>query len=209
VEESYERTHRIGGGAVEAGYRRQLSSTRGFGFRLRPFAAHETVSESRNYLINGSPSPGAPYPAYSLRHRGATIAGDLDYRFLGLTLGGTFGQFYPLLDAQEDAPGYRVVQDRWVSAGVRLGTQRIALEVRSGDEAPTGAPFPAFTIGLGIGNGKDTRVRVGTSDMGPFIALRHVTRSGLEIDPLFGRAHEGLMGGIMVKQWFRTDSRGK
>jgi hypothetical protein len=208
VEENYTRGHKIGGVAAEVGYRHQVSATRGFGFRFRPFSATENATESRDYRINGSPSPsGFTFPAYTVKHRGATIAGDFDFKYLGLTFGGTFGQFYPLIDAEDDDNDHRTVQGSWPAMGLRLGTQRVAVEIRAGDEYPVSAPFPAFTFGFGFGNGKDTRVRVGASDMGPFIALRHVLPRGLEIAPMFGGAHEGWMGGLMVKQWVRTDPK--
>ena len=209
VEERHTRTHKISGMTGEVGYRRQLSATSGMGVRLRPFSATENASESRDPLFQGSPpsSPYTPRLPYKITHRGATIAADFDATYVGVTVGGTFGQFYPLLDrdAQYDDPDRAT--SRWASMGLRLGTERAAVEIRVGDEYPMNVPLPTFTVGLGIGNGKDTRIRFGASDLGPFVALRHVRPQGLEINPMFGTAHNGFLGGVMVKQWFRTDPK--
>lgn len=214
AEEDWTRHHSIRGGALEVGMRRQNKEQQSVGMRVRAFSAVEQASESFDH----HPAiAGWIFQPYSARHSGLTLIGDFDWQYFGVSAGGTVGKMYPIAQAGGDDAQGRGVRHAWFSGGVRAGSERAGLEFRVGDEQPAGLPMPSMTLGVGIGNGVDTRVRFGMSEMGVFLTGRHITKTGFEVDPMVtlggfkgisgGGVERGFSGGLMVRKWLRTDPK--
>ncbi len=208
AEEDWDRHHSIRGGAIEVGMRRLNSATQSVGFRTRAFSATERASGSSNHQPSGV---GSPLAGYTHNHNGLSLIGDFDFRYLGVSVGATLGNLYPIIEAGGGDIGGRGVKHAWFAGGVRVGPERSAVEIRFGDEQPSGQPLPGLTAGLAFANDQGTRLRFGMSEVGPFVSGRHVLPSGLEFNPLVaaggGQTKGGLHAGLMVRKWFRTDPK--
>jgi phosphatidylglycerol:prolipoprotein diacylglycerol transferase len=200
------RHHAFSGGAVEGGVRTELSSTHGYGLRVRGFSERQRAGAA--IALEGSlPADSAPYARTS---SGATIAGDLDWKWFGLSLGATVGDLYIRSAsgfADNELSHERVLPD----IGLRIGTSAGALEARFGDEIPFAFPSPVATLAI-TGGTPSTRMRVGVSDAGPCIGLRLMTPQGFEFDPFLAVGFRcdycargrNSQGGLMVRKWVRA-----
>jgi phosphatidylglycerol---prolipoprotein diacylglyceryl transferase len=205
--EEWKRHHTFVGATGELGTRRQSSATRGVGFRVRAYADANHAGAA--VVTDGTPSsPGAR----TRRSIATSAVGDVDWKYLGLSLGATVGRFNVMDEAiagyhADDAPP----MTGFGAFGLRLGSlTSVSVELRVGDETPYWIPGPLSTVALGLGDKHGNRIRVGTSESGVFVGGRHMSRTGLEVLPsMTMKAGSGydltnaLQGGVMVRKWFR------
>jgi phosphatidylglycerol---prolipoprotein diacylglyceryl transferase len=207
--EVWTRHHRFTGISLEGSWREQKSMTRAVGLRGRGYFDTEEVGAA--VVSEGTPAqPGA----YTRHSAGVSLAGDADWKYLGLSLGMSVGQFYPMEGSleypQTDPPA---ALSSFASFGMRVGPLNgLSLETRIADETPSWIPAPLVTVAVGLGDKRGNRIRVGISEAGYFVAGRHFTESGMEVSPTINvgrraRAEEQLQnaiqGGVMIRKWVR------
>jgi phosphatidylglycerol:prolipoprotein diacylglycerol transferase len=201
--ETWRRKHRFGGGAAEAGFRLQKSATHGWGVRVRGFNVTERAGASFDHQVSGGPIPGQEdysLPGYTRPHRGIALIGDLEYAYLGLSLGFAQGEFSPWLDIEKHNRPPRAFVPIYAA---RLGSRRFALEVRNGDEQPLGLPLPDLTVGVSFGIGDRNRGRLAVSNIGPLLSTQHALGGGVEVATMAGLTYtSGAIGGMMFRKSF-------
>lgn len=202
------RHHTFNGAAVEAGIQERSTATLSRTFRARGYLG--TDRAGRAVVTAGTPrDPGG----YTQQAFGVSLAGDIDRRNVGFTVGATVGQMYPADGHADEDPVSAI--PFMPALGLRVGALHGAsLELRLGDELPTWAPAPMATLAFGLGDSRGNRLRVGALDVGGLFVTGHYTnRQGFEIRPSIVLAPGGsdelnlIQGGIMLRKWIRVEPR--
>lgn len=205
--QDWTRHHAFTGYAVEGGTRFEKSETRTNGFRTRGVMIKDDVG--RAVVTVGGPINREPHTQYS---GGISIVGDFDWRYLGLSAGASFGLFKPMERYPEEDGTESKGEGFMPALGLRLGPKRgISVETRLGDEVPTWSPGPLNTVTVAFGDKRGNRIRLGVSEVGKFVAARHLTSGGFEIIPSISLGDHSdydvsnaMQGSVMVRKWFRV-----
>jgi hypothetical protein len=211
ITEDWSRQHSAKGVSFEAGSRKQVSATQGFGIRGRAYYGTDVVGAA--VVTSGTPASPAGRSRVS---SGGQVVADMDWKHFGLSLGFSAGRFYPMAEEDYYEPGERLEGvTAFPAFGLRLGPQRgFSFEARVGDESPMWAPGPSGTVAIGFGDGAGNRIRIGSSESGILIAGNKMTATGLEIVPTFVLDAGGsigatnvFQGGITFRKWIRAARR--
>lgn len=200
--ESWTRSRRFAAAGVEGGFRSQQSRTRGNGVRFGAFGGTDHASAAN--VEAGTP----PRPAsYNTMIRGLSIAGDADWKYVGLSAGGMFGT---LVTATDREAGPRTEFTSFGTAGIRLGpTVGPSLDIRVGDTRPSPSPGPLAVVGIAIGDSLGNQLRIGGSEMGFVVSGRRFVSTRTEVMPYAGVGGTGdvsdaFHAGFVVRRWIRT-----
>jgi hypothetical protein len=131
--------------------------------------------------------------------RGMTVKGSLETKYVGVTLGGTFGD---LLDFDAEP------RHAFLVAGLRVGS-KVFVEGRLADHEPTGLPGPMLQVGIGGRiNKSGSLLRAGLSDAGLYLAANITTASGFELEPFLSYGDERTHNfGLVVRKRFGKGAR--
>lgn len=201
--ENWSRSRRFAAAGAEGGLRYQRSRTRGSGVRFGAFGGTETVGGAQ--VRTGT----APRPeGYNTAIRGLSIAGDVDWKYVGLSAGGMFGTLVTAID-REISP--RSDFTSFGTAGIRLGpTAGASLDIRVGDTRPSPSPGPLTTVGFAFGDSTGNQLRIAGSEMGFYASGRKFVSSRTEVMPYLGLGGTGNVSGafhagFVVRRWIRTE----
>ena len=173
---------------------------------------HPLAAPPQDQAVVTVGAPRDPGP-YSRQAFAVSLAGDIDRRYVGFTLGGSLGQMYPADAWNNVEPADPIVF--MPALGFRVGKlDGPSIELRVGDELPTWAPAPSMILAFGVGDSRGNRARVGaTGEGGLFVSGHYTNRSGFEIRPSLIVGPGGtdplnlFQAGIMVRKWVRAEPR--
>jgi phosphatidylglycerol:prolipoprotein diacylglycerol transferase len=202
-ESSYPRSYvTVGGSGMGGSYQEGcggMHDYRAFGFSV---GYTKATAPEMSYSVRAQVFGGEDTERGELRRmpiRGVTLKGSLDTKYLGVTLGGAFGDF---LDFDADP------QHAFLVAGLRVGS-KVFLEGRLADHEPTAFPGPVLQVGIGGRiNKSGSLLRLGLSDTGLYLTANIVAGSGFEVEPFLSYGDERTHNyGLTVRKRFGKGAR--
>ncbi len=185
---SYQETcggsHDYGAVGFSAGYTRETSPNTSYSVRIQAFTGEDTEDAG----------------VFRMPLRGIAVKGSVDSKYVGLTLGGTFGDL--VFDGEE--------HHSFLVAGLRFGSlSKVFLEGRLADHEPSGFPGPLVQVGIGGRISKTgSTARLGLSDTGVYVTANFVTSSGFELEPFLSYGDSQFYNfGLVVRKRFGKGAR--